>query len=320
LAIARKARAARDPRIDKPCRDSDMSRDLFEVRQRSASRRAMHANHPSSGQRGTADANELHESCVVSGFRHASARSTLMSQPPFSNEVALRIGLAARRLPTISVTELIEVLHGCLGETLDERALSRVTVANLKAAFGQSHDVDGDEDGEALRTADLVAFKDAVSALWGEARAEDDSPLLDAYQTGDMPRSVRVAVASNSGEALDGHFGSCQRFLIYQVSADELRLIDVRPTLAAALSDDRNGFRVQLIRDCAVLYIVSVGGPAAAKVIKANIHLVPTPNGGAAREVLQKLQAVIPNSPPPWLAKLLGVDPEQRLKHYAEHA
>ncbi|HEX7479595.1 MAG TPA: dinitrogenase iron-molybdenum cofactor biosynthesis protein [Polyangiales bacterium] len=231
-----------------------------------------------------------------------------MSQQPFSDEIALRIGIAARRLPTITATELIEALHGCLGETLDEAALARVTVSNLKAAFGQTHDVDGDEDAEGLRTADLVAFKDAVSALWGEQRDEDSAPKPEAYQAGEMPSSVRIAVASNSGENLDGHFGSCQRFLIYQASADELRLVDVRSTSAAAASDDRNGFRVQLIRDSAVLYIVSLGGPAAAKVIRANIHLVPTPAGGPAREVLQRLQAVIRNAPPPWLAKLVRVE------------
>jgi hypothetical protein len=33
--------------------------------------------------------------------------------------------------------------------------------------------------------------------------------------------SIRIACASNRGERLDGHFGSCARFLIYQVSATD---------------------------------------------------------------------------------------------------
>ena len=41
---------------------------------------------------------------------------------------------------------------------------------------------------------------------------------IKPYQEGDMPNSIRIAVASNTGEQLDGHFGSCHRYLIYQLS------------------------------------------------------------------------------------------------------
>ena len=226
-----------------------------------------------------------------------------MQEQPFSNEVALRIGLAARRLQTIGVADLIEALQLHLGDQLDEQNLSKITVTNLKSAFRQSEDVDGDEDREDFQTADMAAFKDAVRILWGETSEEEKLPALQPYAEGDMPGSVRVAVASNSGENLDGHFGSALRYLIYQVSASEIRLVDARSALGADLSEDKNAFRVKLIKDCAVLYIVSIGGPASAKVIKADIHLMPVPDGGAAREVLSKLQGVLATKPPPWLVK-----------------
>lgn len=229
-----------------------------------------------------------------------------MDHPPFSNEVALRIGLAARQLPTISVSDLIEALQDFLGDTIDEAALQRVTVTQLKAAFRQSGDLDGDEDREEFQTASMASFKDAVRLLWGETTEAEKLPAVEAYVPSDMPRSVRVAVASNSAEQIDGHFGSALRYLIYQVSADAIRLVDVRSALAADLSADKNAFRVGLIRDCAMAFIVSIGGPAAAKVIKADIHLMPVPNGGSARDELHKLQAVIRRNPPPWLAKWLS--------------
>ena len=53
-------------------------------------------------------------------------------------------------------------------------------------------------------------------------------PTPQPYTDGDMPDSIRVACASNSGDLLNGHFGSCERFLVYQVSQAEYRLIDVR--------------------------------------------------------------------------------------------
>jgi nitrogen fixation protein NifX len=233
-----------------------------------------------------------------------------MKDQPLSNVVALRIGLAARALHGMSPAVLIEALRRCVGDTLDEAALAKVTVTHLKSSLGQSYDVDGDEDREALRAQDMPAYKEAVGILWGQADP-GDLPSMDRYQDGDMPGSIRVAVASTAAEQIDGHFGSCPRFLIYQVSSKEIRLVDVRPTWEANTCDDKNGFRVRLINDCRILYLVSIGGPAQAKVIKADIHMIPVPGGGAAREVLRSLQGVIAGSPPPWMAKILGAGRER---------
>ena len=240
-----------------------------------------------------------------------------MSEQPLSNETALRIALAARALPEVSVRDLIEALQNCLGDRLDETSLGKITVTNLKTAFGKTSDLDGEEEGEDANTSEIDALKEAVSILWGEAEEAEVLPSIDPYQEGEMPGSIRVAVASNSQEQLDGHFGSCLRFLIYQLSAKEIKLIDIRSTFEADLSDDKNDFRVNLIKDCHVLFIVSVGGPAAAKVIKSGIYPMKKDEGGPAREILGELQTVMATSPPPWLAKIIGVAEGKRVKNYA---
>jgi nitrogen fixation protein NifX len=228
-------------------------------------------------------------------------------EAPFSNEVALRIGLAARVLPEVSPRDLIEALQALLGDALDEAGLARVTVTQLKAAFNRAPDIDGDEESERdMRATDMAAFKEAVRILWGDTVGLEGLPAMAPYRAGDMPGSVRVAIASNDGELLNGHFGSCSRYLVYQVSASELRLVAVRSAAAAELSDDKNSYRVSLIADCRILYVVHVGGPAAAKVIKADIHLISVPEGGEARAILSKLQQVIATAPPPWLRKALA--------------
>jgi nitrogen fixation protein NifX len=122
-----------------------------------------------------------------------------------------------------------------------------------------------------------------------------------------MPGSLRVAVASNTEENLDGHFGSCPRFLIYQVGRDEIRLIEVRSTTITDDAEDKNVARANLIKDCQIVYVQSIGGPAAAKAVRANIHPVKAPEGGKANIALERLQAVL-DAPPPWLAKILGVE------------
>ncbi|MEI6415764.1 MAG: NifB/NifX family molybdenum-iron cluster-binding protein [Pseudomonadota bacterium] len=134
-----------------------------------------------------------------------------------------------------------------------------------------------------------------------------DLPPLEPYDEGDLPGSVRVAMASNSGENLDGHFGTCERFLIYQVSPTALRLLALRPTLEADAAKDRNAARAELIQDCQLVYVQSIGGPAAAKVVRAGVHPIKLPAGGAARETLTRLQASL-RYPPPWLARVMGVE------------
>lgn len=229
-----------------------------------------------------------------------------MTTPPISNEVALRIGMAAHTLPEVGVGDLIEALEANLGSPLTEASLARITVTNLKESLKHTYNLDGEEDGsESPDTSDIAAFKEAVRILWGESE-ELDLPLLDRYVDGDMPRSFRVAVASNEGELLNGHFGSCLRFLVYQVASDDLRLIDIRPTWTADMTDDKNSARVDLISDCRMMYAVSIGGPAMAKVIKADIHISQHPDGGPARSVLSALQGVLAGTPPPWLAKVIG--------------
>ena len=213
-----------------------------------------------------------------------------------TREAALRIALAALALGVMP-RELTLALGEKLGLPLTETKLAGCSVEQLRAMM--------DGDG-ALCVAEPENLKRAVRLLWGEAVPGSELPPRDAYREGDMPGSVRLAVASNTTEMMDGHFGSCERFLIYQVSPTEIRLIDLRPALEADQAEDKNAARTDLIRDCQVLYVQSIGGPAAAKVVRANIHPVKLAQTGPAREVVMRLQTALA-SPPPWLARVMGV-------------
>ena len=237
----------------------------------------------------------------------------------FSNldrDTALRIALAARTLPDTDLPTLISVLVHKLGTPLDLEKLSRITVTDLKTGFASPDGEEDSEDTAGMDRTGLESIKLAVRVLWGETAEDDTLPMPQPYEGGDMPGSIRVAVASNSGANLDGHFGSCLRYLVYQVSGDEVRLVDIRSAVEADFADDKNGFRVDLIRDCQLLYIVSVGGPASAKIIRADIFPMKKIEGGEAMEVLEDLRGVMQKTPPPWLAKVLGVANEDRFKYY----
>jgi nitrogen fixation protein NifX len=239
-----------------------------------------------------------------------------VSEQPISNQAAFRIALASRLFPELSIADFIEALQGSLGDVLDETSLGKITVTQLKTAMGQTYELDADEDGEDADASNIVDLKKAVRILWGEVDEMEQLPAIEPYTDNDMPDSVRVAVASNNGELLDGHFGSCLRFLIYQLSATEMRLIDIRSTLGADLAEDKNAYRVSLIRDCPIVYIMAIGGPAAGKVVQAGIYPLKKDKGGVARELLAELQQAIITSPPPWLAKILGISEDKRVKNY----
>jgi nitrogen fixation protein NifX len=234
-----------------------------------------------------------------------------MNGNSISRDVALRIGMAARVLPDIESAQLMQVLVKALGLPLTEEKLGRITVRELQESADNL-----------FNHTPLPAIKQALDYLWGKDVIEvsDEAlPKPQPYQDGDMPGSIRVAIASNNGEKLDGHFGSCARFLIYQVSPDEVRLVEIASMATSpSKSDDKNAYRAEQIKDCDVLYVVSIGGPAAAKVIKQDIHPIKLPNGAEAMDVLIEMQRILAQSPPPWLAKIMGKAAEERVRFERE--
>lgn len=220
-------------------------------------------------------------------------------------ELALRIGLAARALPDTDSKRMLQVIDDAVGLPLTAIKLQALTVKKLRAAAsGEYADMDSKVLGAAL------------ALLRGEhEQPSEPLPPLDAYSEGDMPNSIRVACGSNQGELLDGHFGSCSRFLIYQVSASEQRLIAIRDAYAPSeTTEDKNVHRVALIQDCQLLQVASIGGPAAAKVIRAGIHPIKRLEIGSARAAITEIQQVIGDHAPPWLAKAMGISAEARIR------
>ena len=228
-----------------------------------------------------------------------------MNDALISRDMALRIALAARVLPDTTAAQLLNVLDDAIGLPPTPGKLATLTVKSLKSAA----------DGE-FANMNTDAIKLALEFLKNEQAnsAKNDALKIDAYTAGDMPDSIRVACASNKDEELDGHFGSCARFLVYQVSASEIRLIAARQTNTADAEEDKNAYRTKLIADCQVLFVASIGGPAAAKVVKAGIHPIKHASGGHARASLSALQKIINDAPPPWLAKTMGHDVASRVR------
>ncbi len=215
-----------------------------------------------------------------------------------SDKLALRIGLAARVLPGIDARQLLQLLIDVLGEPLTATKLERLRISGLRKAAKQEFEKIND-----------TTLSEAVAYLKGRGviMLPDELPEVADYQEGDMPGSIRVACASDHGDAVDAAFSTCLRFLIYQVSAIETRLIDIREVGNIPATKDRNIIRSELLADCHVLYTTTIGGPAAAKVIRTGALPIKLSAPAHTLNVLRQLQDVLSDAPPPWLAKAMGV-------------
>jgi nitrogen fixation protein NifX len=124
---------------------------------------------------------------------------------------------------------------------------------------------------------------------------------------------IRLAIASASGRALDAHFGSAKKFVVYEVSGTESRFIEVidfgdvsgETGEHGVGADDRISAKIGALSGCQLLLVLAIGGPVAAKVVKAGIHPIKVATAEPIASVLDKVQSMIAGNPPPWLRKLL---------------
>lgn len=224
-----------------------------------------------------------------------------MSSSELSDEVALRIALATRQLNNTDNRTLVEVLIELMGKPITVRKLSRLRFNPLIKSLS-------------AKVAELPEpqVRKALSYLKGKDIRCEEAPLppVAGYREGEMPGSVRIAFTSDNGHMIDGQFATCKRYLIYQVAADAYKLVDIRSP--SALDSVGNGTarhqaRAELIEDCHILCTLLIGAPAASKVVQSGIHPMVIQQPKAAVVFIREFQRVLADSPPPWLAKAMGL-------------
>lgn len=222
-------------------------------------------------------------------------------------DIALRIGLASQLIADrVSLEGFVSILIRSVGRPITQQRLSRLRLRRFKeASRGAFRSIPDEKLKQVLNT-----LKDPEPAQQALLQA---LPMIDHYQPGDMPGSIRVACCSYRGDRIDGSFGTCERFLIYQVSASEYRLIDIRekPATRTALPsvkvtrEERYHRRLTTLDDCHVLYALTIGAPAAAQVVNAGLHPIKLGAPRSTGEVLEQLQQALEGNPAPWLMKIM---------------
>jgi nitrogen fixation protein NifX len=118
---------------------------------------------------------------------------------------------------------------------------------------------------------------------------------------------MKVAFTSSDGKVIDQHFGQAHEYCIWEVGADAAEfLTKVSPLITDGDEEDRTAARASAVAECAIVYTVQIGGPAAAKLVARRIHPMKTGAEVSIADAIAKLQQVLKGTPPPWLRKAMG--------------
>ena len=119
---------------------------------------------------------------------------------------------------------------------------------------------------------------------------------------------MKVAFATQDMKRVDAHFGWAKNLAIYDVSPEGSHFVEAVQfdgDLQEDGNEDKLGPKLEVIKDCAILYVAAIGGSGAARVVAQNIHPMKVPQPEDIGEILVKLQDVLKGNPPPWLRKAM---------------
>lgn len=132
---------------------------------------------------------------------------------------------------------------------------------------------------------------------------------------GTMSNAMKVAFATKDMEEINAHFGGAKEFVVYNVSKDGFELCEVIKTDTANLEDDdKTDFRVRALKGISIMYSESIGGTAAAKVIRAGIHPMKVNEPTLIVDVLNSLVEMINGNPPPWIKQIIQMKTEHDVR------
>jgi nitrogen fixation protein NifX len=117
---------------------------------------------------------------------------------------------------------------------------------------------------------------------------------------------MKIAFTTKTGALIDLHFGQAEAFHVWEVGPDEAHYLEtVNVASHGTDEEDKIEARTSLIADCAVVYTMQIGGPAAAKLIAKRIHPMKTNVEVGVQESIERIQEVLRGNPPPWLRKAM---------------
>ena len=124
---------------------------------------------------------------------------------------------------------------------------------------------------------------------------------------------MRVAFATQDRARVDAHFASARTFLFYDIGPDEHSFVEAVQFDTVSTEDgqhsedgeDRLATKIDALTGSALLFVRAIGGPAAARVVRAKVHPIKLPDDEPITAVIERVTQMLKSNPPPWLRRAI---------------
>lgn len=119
---------------------------------------------------------------------------------------------------------------------------------------------------------------------------------------------MKIAFATEDMKRVDAHFGWARKIVVYDMTQDTCDLVKTYifdGILEQDGNEDKLSPKIDAIKDCAIVYVADIGGPAAARVVANRVHPVKSNGTETIEDILGRIRKVMDGTPPPWLRKAM---------------
>ena len=130
---------------------------------------------------------------------------------------------------------------------------------------------------------------------------------------------MKVAFATTTGSQIDEHFGRAGTFAIYDITAQGAELLELRKVAEGDLDtdvvvtrgmgsihEDAVAAKIAKLADCKIVYFTEIGGPAAAKLVRAGIMPLKGEPTTYITSEAERLVTTMRDKPAPWMRRALA--------------
>jgi len=136
-----------------------------------------------------------------------------------------------------------------------------------------------------------------------------ETTKITVESTGTVGDAMKVAFATKDMETINAHFGGAKEFVVYDLSKEGFTLSGVIKTDTSKLNgDDKTDFKVKALKGINIMYCESIGGTAAAKVIRGGINPMKVQEPRKIEDVLKELLSMVNDNPPPWVKRIMNIE------------
>lgn len=120
---------------------------------------------------------------------------------------------------------------------------------------------------------------------------------------------MKIAFTTSDRVHVNAHFGWAREIDVYEISDQGysfLETLKFEGDLKEDGNEDKITPKLDALVDCTIVYVLAIGGSAAARLIKKGVTPVKAKSEDEEiAEVLNKLVQTLKGNPPPWLRKAL---------------